>query len=97
MAGGIGSRSSPGIDFSEPTRSQPIFLADVIGFLVAAAGLNPNFRIMARELLTHELTGGDRRTPSGAAASPERPGRLALMPEGAQPPSRSDATPSSMD
>ncbi|WP_194925200.1 hypothetical protein [Catenulispora pinisilvae] len=53
-------------------------LADVVGFLVAAAGLNPNFRDMARELLTRELTGGDRRSPGGSAAAPEPPGLFEL-------------------
>lgn len=38
-------------------------LADVVGFLVAAAGLNPNFRTMARELLIQDLTGGGVGVP----------------------------------
>ena len=45
-------------------------LADIVGFLTASAGLNPNFRTMARELLVHDLTGGERGDP---AAAPEPP------------------------
>lgn len=51
-------------------RTSPVaakLLADVVGFLVAAAGLNPNFRSMARDLLTRELTGGE--SPSGGTAA----------------------------
>ncbi|MFE9187770.1 hypothetical protein ACFYMB_31060 [Micromonospora haikouensis] len=45
-------------------------LSDIVGFLVASAGLHPNFRTMARELLIQDLTSGPRLvsatdTPNG--------------------------------
>ncbi|MER6754967.1 hypothetical protein ABT235_12410 [Micromonospora echinofusca] len=38
-------------------------LSDIVGFLVASAGLHPNFRTMARELLIQDLTSGPRLVP----------------------------------
>ncbi|MEV1154814.1 hypothetical protein AB0J27_05320 [Micromonospora chokoriensis] len=47
-------------------------LSDIVGFLVASAGLHPNFRTMARELLIQDLTSGPRLTPAAGAPNDER-------------------------
>ena len=57
----VGEEASVGVAFGE-THVRPIaakLLADVCGFLVAASGLRPDFRITARNRLIHDLTGGD--------------------------------------
>ena len=56
----VGESATIGTAFDESVR--PIaakLLADVCGFLVTASGLKQDFRTAARELLIHDLTGGD--------------------------------------
>ncbi|MXZ79167.1 MAG: hypothetical protein F4Z06_12970 [Acidimicrobiia bacterium] len=57
----VGEGASVGVAFGQ-THVRPIaakLLADVCGFLVAASGLRPDFRMVARHRLVHDLTGGD--------------------------------------
>ena len=57
----VGERATVGTAFGEGA-VRPIaakLLADVCGFLVTASGLKPDFRSAARELLIHDLTGGN--------------------------------------